>query len=86
MRERVRERVNVCWRGKEKKLSVFPLSCGELSIVTGAESGLLIPHLSRGRNLISRREEEEKKRKTVETASQDCFITAIPAAYLEIEN
>ncbi len=30
---------------KQIELSVFALHCGELSIVTGAESGLLLPHL-----------------------------------------
>ena len=51
---------------------MFALLRGELSIVTGAESGLLISPLKRGgevvvvvvgMNLISRREEKEKMKK-----------------------
>ena len=43
--------------------------CGELSIVTGAESGLLLPHLKEGMNMISTREEEKKRRENTRRGS-----------------
>lgn len=58
-------RVCVCvfaYREKQSELDVFAMHCGELSIVTGAESGLLLPHLEEGMNLISRWEEKKKRR------------------------
>lgn len=47
-------------REKQNELSVFALHCGELSIVTGAESGLLLLHLKGGIDLISRKKEERE--------------------------
>lgn len=56
------------YREKQKELSVFALYCGELSIVPGAESGLLLPHLKEGGiHLISRQEEKRKQRRREET-------------------
>lgn len=46
------------------ELSMFALHCGELSIVTGAESGLRLPHLKGGDEfgkLEGRKEEEEER-------------------------
>lgn len=62
------------YRKKRNKLSVFGLRGGELSIVTGAESGLLLPHLKGNAfdKEEERKEEEEgqkKQRRVHETAS-----------------
>jgi len=47
--------VCVCLPREEKKeLSVFALHRWELSIVTGAESGFLLPHLKETIHLISK--------------------------------
>lgn len=40
---------------------MFALLCGELSIVPGAESGLLLPHL-KGGDKFDKRERKKKKR------------------------
>lgn len=73
--------VNMCvcarvfaYRKKQNKLSVFGLRGGELSIVTGAESVLLLPHLKGNAfdKEEEKKEEEEgqkKQRRVHETAS-----------------